>query len=96
MRLFAVALLPALISVAAVTAQAEPLARPLDTEEMMSGLPNVSSGIVFRIPGNTPLLLDRMRPRRKRLRKRWSTRSSAIFFMPSKPAAVCRSRAMVR
>ena len=58
MRPFAVALLPALISVAAVTAQAEPLARPLDTEEMMSGLPNVSSGIVFRIPGNTPLLLE--------------------------------------
>ncbi|MFN0262810.1 hypothetical protein ACKTEK_02930 [Tepidamorphus sp. 3E244] len=33
-------------------------ARQLDAEEQMSGLPNVSAGIVFRVPGNSPLWLE--------------------------------------
>ena len=55
MRIFLAAIVMCL---ATLQLKAEPAARLLDAEEMMSGLPDVSSGIVFRIPGNVPILLE--------------------------------------
>lgn len=54
--LLGAALAPA--SAAAASAAAPALARELDPEEQVPGLPDVVSGLVYRVPGISPLILD--------------------------------------